>query len=139
MKHPPSLRHGLLVLSLGLAALPTWASDDCDAPVNRWQTREALRQWAAAQGWQIQRLKIDDGCYEIRGTDGQGRNFKAKIDPETLKVVKMKQDHHERTRDRDRDRDGGGAAQQDRPAPPEGAAVPSPLSTPGTAPQGQVQ
>ncbi len=96
MKYPPLLRHGLLLISLGVAALPTWASDDCDAPVDRWQTREALRQWAAAQGWQIQRLKIDDGCYEVRGIDAQGRAFKAKIDPETLKVLKMKQEDHSR-------------------------------------------
>ena len=61
MKHHPSLRRGLLILSLGLAASPTWAGDDCEAPLNRWQTREAVRQMAAAQGWQIQRLKIDDG------------------------------------------------------------------------------
>ena len=39
MKHPASLRHGLLVLSLGLAALPVWADDDCDAPLNRWHVR----------------------------------------------------------------------------------------------------
>ena len=64
----PSLRRGLLALSLSLAALPALADDDCDAPVERWQSREAVRQMAARQGWQIQRLKIDDGCYEIRGT-----------------------------------------------------------------------
>lgn len=137
MKSPPSLRHGLLVLSLGLAALPTWASDDCDAPVNRWQTREALRQWAAAQGWQVQRLKIDDGCYEIRGTDAQGRSFRAKIDPETLKVLKMKQDKHQRARERDRGEDG--TARQTRPPQPDGVAVPSPLLTPGTAPRNQIE
>jgi hypothetical protein len=102
MKHHSSFRHGLLVLSLGLIVAPVWANDDCDAPVNRWQTREALRQWASAQGWQVQRLKIDDGCYEIRGTDAQGRAFKAKIDPETLKVLKMKQDEHQRSRERER-------------------------------------
>ena len=102
MKYHSSFRHGLLVLSLGLAALPAWAKDDCDAPVNRWHTREALRQWASAQGWQVQRLKIDDGCYEIRGTDAQGRTFKAKVDPETLKVLKMKQDDHQRSRERER-------------------------------------
>lgn len=137
MKSFVSLRNGLLVLSLVLAALPTWAGDDCDAPVHRWQTREALRQWASAQGWQVQRLKIDDGCYEIRGTDAQGRSFKAKIDPETLKVLKMKQDDHQRARYRDRDRDDEGAARHTGPPQPDGAAVPSPLLAPGTAPRGQ--
>ena len=95
----PSLRNGLLVLSLGLAALPAGAGDNCDAPLNRWQTREAVRQMAATKGWQIQRLKIDDGCYEIRGTDARGRTFKAKIDPETLKVLKLKQDDRQRPRE----------------------------------------
>ena len=137
MQHPSFLRSGLLTLALGLAALPTWADDDCNAPMDRWQSREAVRQMAAQQGWQVQRLKIDDGCYEIRGTDSQGRSFKAKIDPETLKVVKLKQrgsqgDHR---RDRDRDRDRARAA----PLQPGAAAAPAPLFNPGTAPRGQVE
>jgi hypothetical protein len=125
MKHTPSMRKGLLVLSLSVASLPAWSGDDCDAPLNRWQTREAVRQMAAAQGWQIQRLKIDDGCYEVRGTDAQGRTFKAKIDPETLKVLKMKQDDHQRSRERDLREDG--------------SAAPSPLKIPGSAPHSQTQ
>lgn len=104
MKNHTFLRHGLLALSLSLGALPVQADDDCDAPLNRWQSRDAVRQMAEAQGWQIQRLKIDDGCYEVRVTDAQGRTFKARIDPETLKVLKLKQDDHQRERDRDRDR-----------------------------------
>ena len=106
MKHPILLRQGLLVLSLGLIALPVSADNDCDAPLSRWQSRDAVRQMAAEQGWQIQRLKIDDGCYEVRGTDVQGRAFKAKIDPETLKVLKMKQDDRRRAQERDRDDKG---------------------------------
>ncbi len=139
MKNSPTLRRGLLAMALGLAALPTWADDDCDAPVNRWQSREAVRQMAAQQGWEIQRLKIDDGCYEIRGTDSQGRGFKAKIDPETLKVVKMKQRDRQRTRERERGRDREHAAPQDVPSQPGSAAAPSSLFTPGTAPRGQVE
>ena len=104
MKYHRSLRHGLLVLSLGLAWLPAWADDDCDAPLKRWQSRDAVLVMAATKGWQIQRLKIDDGCYEIRGTDADGRRFKAKIDPETLKVLKLKQDDRQRAQDRDRTR-----------------------------------
>jgi hypothetical protein len=118
MKYPASLRHGLLFLALGLTALPASADKDCDAPLNRWQSRDAVRQMAAAQGWQIQRLKIDDGCYEVRGTDSQGRAFKAKIDPETLKVLKMKQGERRHAPERDRDRDDKGAAQQAQPTQP---------------------
>ena len=159
MKSTVHLRQGLLVLSLGLAALPAAATDDCEAPLNRWQSRDAVRQMAAAQGWQIQRLKIDDGCYELRGTDAQGREFKAKLDPQTLRVVKMKRrererDHerdrerereHDRDRDRDRDRQRSGQPAPGEGAPPQGAATApatpaaTPHLTPGTTPRGQIE
>ena len=132
----PWLRRGLLALALGLAAWPSLADDDCDVPVRQWQSRDAVRQMAAAQGWQVQRLKIDDGCYEIRGTDAQGRAFKAKLDPQTLKVLKIK--HKERDRDRERDRARDPAAPGAAPVRPDGAAT-SPLFTPGSAPRGQIE
>jgi hypothetical protein len=103
MKCTRTMNHWLLVLSLCFAAFSAWADDDCDAPINRWQSRDAVRQMAADQGWQIERLKIDDGCYEIRFTDAQGRRFKAKIDPETLKVLKLKQEDHKRERQSERE------------------------------------
>ena len=103
MKCNRTLSQGLLVLSLCLTALPAFAEDDCDAPLKRWQSRDAVRQMAAAKGWQIERLKIDDGCYEIRFTDAQGRRFKAKVDPETLKVLKLKPDEHQRERKSERE------------------------------------
>ena len=130
------LRRDLLVLALGLAARPTLADDDCDAPVQQWQSREAVRQMAAAQGWQVQRLKIDDGCYEIRGTDAQGRTFKAKVDPQTLKVLKIKHKGRDRDRWRERDRVRGSAASG--PGSSRPVDTPAPLFTPGTAPRGQI-
>ncbi|MCW2311288.1 PepSY domain-containing protein [Rhodoferax antarcticus] len=143
MKHHLFLRRGLVALAFGLAVLPTWADDDCNAPMDRWQSREAVRHMADRQGWQIQRLKIDDGCYEIRGTDAQGRGFKAKIDPETLKVVKMKQRDHDRAKDsdhdHDRDRDREHVAPQAQPLQPGGTTAPSPLFKPGSAPRGQIE
>ena len=129
MKHTSPLRTALLALAMGLATLPTWADDDCDAPVARWQSREAVRQMATQQGWDVQRLKIDDGCYELNGRDAQGRAFKAKIDPRTLAVVKMRQrgdddDHRERERHREHrgDQTPRSAAPADAgPLPPGGS------------------
>ena len=126
----------LLALSLALAAAPARADDDCEAPVQKWQSRDAVMQHAAAQGWQVQRLKIDDGCYEIRGTDAQGQRFKAKLDPETLQVLKIKsreRDDHHKDRDRERER------RRDHTPQDAGTAPSSPLFTPGSAPRGQVQ
>ncbi|HMN74573.1 MAG TPA: PepSY domain-containing protein [Burkholderiaceae bacterium] len=138
----PALRRSLLAITVALAAAPALADDDCDAPAERWQSRDAVRQMAAQRGWQIQRLKIDDGCYEIRGRDADGREFKARLDPETLAVVKMKRRDggHERSRDPQRaraqshdGRDGASAAAA------SGTAPASPVFTHGTAPRGQIE
>ena len=133
MKRNLHLKPRLATLVLAVAALPAVASSDCDAPAARWQSREAVRQMAAQQGWQVQRLKIDDGCYEIRGRDAQGRSFKAKLDPQTLRVVKMKQ--------RDRERQRSGPTVSGESTPPPNAITPATPShlTPGTAPRGQIE
>ena len=136
MKRNLHLKPRLATLVLAVAALPAVASSDCDAPAARWQSREAVRQMAAQQGWQVERLKIDDGCYEIRGTDAQGQRFKAKLDPETLQVLKIKsreRDDHHKDRDRERER------WRDHTPQDAGTAPSSPLFTPGSAPRGQVQ
>uniref|UniRef100_UPI00333F5F8D PepSY domain-containing protein n=1 Tax=Castellaniella defragrans TaxID=75697 RepID=UPI00333F5F8D len=121
----------LMALCLSLTAAPVLAKNDCNVPAQHWQTRDAVLQHAAAQGWQVQRLKIDDGCYEIRGRDAQDRDFKAKLDPETLRVVKMK------LRDDNGDRDRKRKRKDNAPA---GAAAPTnnPVLTPGTKPRGQI-
>ncbi len=132
--HHKAVAQGLLALSLSLAAPALLADDDdCDVPVKQWQSRDAVLRLAAQQGWQVQRLKIDDGCYELRGTDAMGREFKAKLDPGTLRVVKMKQ--------RDRERQRSGPTVPGESTPPPNAITPATPShlTPGTAPRGQIE
>jgi hypothetical protein len=80
---------GLLLLAVAGSGV-AMADDDCDVPLGRWQPREAVQAMAQARGWQVDRLRIDDGCYQIRGIDETGRPFKAKIDPATLAIVKIK-------------------------------------------------
>lgn len=80
---------GLLLLAVAGAGA-AMADDDCDVPLGQWQPREAVQAMAQARGWQVDRLRIDDGCYQIRGIDETGRPFKAKIDPATLAIVKIK-------------------------------------------------
>lgn len=83
------------MLALGLlllATTPIRARDDCDAPVADWQPRSAVHALAQRNGWQIDRLKVDDGCYEIKGRDAEGRRFKAKLDPASLRVVSIKRE-----------------------------------------------
>jgi hypothetical protein len=77
----------LATLALGGTALAD--DDDCIVPMAQWQPREAVQRMAAAQGWIVARIKIDDGCYEIDGRDAEGREIEVKIDPGTLAIVEM--------------------------------------------------
>ena len=80
------------VLAGLLASGAAWADTDCHAPVQDWQPREVLRQQLEQQGWQVQRIKVDDGCYEVKGIDDRGNKFKAKYAPATLRVRKLEID-----------------------------------------------
>lgn len=65
--------------AIALAALlPAGAvladDDDCKAPRDTWQPREAAMQLAKANGWTVQDFEVDDGCYEIEGRDRGARN-----------------------------------------------------------------
>ncbi len=106
-----SLVLALLVLvgaTAGIHAVQAREHDDCEAPLNDWKPREAVRDMARQKGWQIERLKIDDGCYEIKGRDADGQRFKAKVDPVSLDVVRMKREgDHGTTRGRGSDGDAG--------------------------------
>lgn len=95
---------GALLAAFGMAGAAHADDDDCQVPMERWQPREAVQDAVKARGWQVGRIKIDDGCYEVRGNDAQGAAFKAKLDPATLEVVEMKRKDR-RVNDRDDDDD----------------------------------
>lgn len=81
------------------------ADTECHAPVATWQSRDVLRKQLEQQGWQVQRIKVDDGCYEVRGVNAEGQRFKAKYAPDSLELMKMKtkgDEHGEPQRERQR-------------------------------------
>lgn len=65
------------------------ADNDCTDPVADWQPREVLSQQLEQHGWDIGRIKVDDGCYEVKGVDGKGNKFKAKYAPASLRIQKL--------------------------------------------------
>ena len=98
------MRKTLTILAF-LATLPAGAAlagDDCFVPMADWQPREAVAQFAIAQGWEVRRIKIDDGCYEIDGRDAQGRAIEVKLHPGTLQIIEFEFEDD----DDDREREG---------------------------------
>lgn len=80
-------------LLLGVAA-PALAGPHCHVPMADWQSREALQAKVAAMGWNVQRIKTDDGCYKVYAQDQNGQRIKAKFDPATLEQMKVERDNH---------------------------------------------
>lgn len=78
-------RHILLAMTLcgGLVAGAAWADDDCDAPMSRWQPREAAGRAVEAFGWNVRRIRTDDGCYKIYANDARGNRIEAELEPES--------------------------------------------------------
>lgn len=83
-----------LVIVCLLAIAPARADDDCAVPMSDWQPREAVEQFAAAQGWHVTRIRLDDGCYEVLGTNAAGHQIEAKLDPAQLTIIELEYDDH---------------------------------------------
>lgn len=131
-------RAALIAVTLLGALVPSVAmadDDDCKVPMAQWQPREAVAEMAKARGWTVSRIRVDDGCYQIRGQDENGRAFKAKIDPASLAVIRLKR------KDEDHDRSEGRRRDRTSPAPdaPAGAPPANGLFGNGVAPKGEVQ
>jgi hypothetical protein len=97
------MRKALTILAV-LAALPggvARADDDCLVPMADWKPREAVELLAAESGWEVRRIRIDDGCYEITGRDAAGRAIEVKVHPGTLELVEFEYEEEEVDEDHD--------------------------------------
>lgn len=127
------MRHAVLITALALTTLGSGAAlaDDCDAPMAEWQPRTAVQQLAASKGWTVEHIKIDDGCYEIKGRNENGKKLEAKIHPSTLSIVKLETEGGGEDAEDDDDaehgddEDNGGAA-SNAPSPRGAAPATSP-------------
>lgn len=73
-------------LALALGASSAYAKDNCHDAVADWQPQDTLRQLVETQGWQVKRIKVDDGCYEVKGLDKAGNKIEAEFAPASLHI-----------------------------------------------------
>jgi len=88
----------LVTANLTTLATHALADDECHDPIEKWQPREALKTRLQQQGWVVHRIRIDDGCYEVRALDEQGRKVKATFAPASLTLLELdvKHEKHEK-------------------------------------------
>jgi len=73
-----------------MLAAPAYAnSHECYVPMKDWQSRAEVVRFIEAQGWVVQRVRIDDGCYEVYGLNGEGLNIEVRINPGSLEIMRI--------------------------------------------------
>lgn len=82
----------ILAVAMALPAGPAAAEEGCFVPMSDWQPRAAVAELAAARGWSVRRIKIDDGCYEIDARDAAGLRLEVRVHPATLAVLKIERE-----------------------------------------------
>ena len=81
----------IALVALVAAVLPTaaFAGANCKAnPKAEWMTEADAKAKLVAQGYKIDKFKIDGHCYEIYGSNKDGKKVEIYFDTKTLEVVK---------------------------------------------------
>ncbi len=86
---------GLMAAAVAVALMGPRAAladdyDDCRAAIGDWQPRDRAVSQIESLGIEVDRLKIDDGCYEMRGRDSDGNRVRLKLDPASLAWRELK-------------------------------------------------
>lgn len=83
-----ALLGGLLSTQVFATGLAT-----CDSgPQETWQPQAKLEQLLKEKGWQVRRIKIDGGCYEVYALNEKGERVEAYFHPKTLASVPTKKE-----------------------------------------------
>jgi hypothetical protein len=60
----------------------------CDSgSQEHWQPQETLAARLKEKGWQVRRIKVDGGCYEVYALDENGKRVEAYFHPRTFAPV----------------------------------------------------
>lgn len=63
----------------------------CDSgPQEGWQPQTKLEKQLIEQKWQVRRIKVDGGCYEVYAMNEKGERVEAYFHPVTLQPVPTK-------------------------------------------------
>lgn len=74
-----------------LFAAPALAKKDCtNEPKSKWMSEEAFKKKVTEEGYQIRKFKQPGTCYEIYGTDKEGKKVEVYFNPVDGSVVKSK-------------------------------------------------
>jgi hypothetical protein len=85
------MKNLILVLALGFFANNAYAKKICtDQPKEKWMKVESFKSKIEAEGYRISKFKQPGSCYEIYGTDKDGKKVEIYFNPVDGSVSKSK-------------------------------------------------
>ena len=105
------------------------ADEDCEGPVSDWQPREKLKQQLEADVWDVYRIKVDDGCYEVKGKNQHGTLMEAEFEPSTFELIELEREEEDDDEEKRDDDKASGNNNRQRPMPSNGIVKDRPSVT----------
>ncbi|MBL6614564.1 MAG: PepSY domain-containing protein [Reyranella sp.] len=79
----------LAMVCIVAAQSSAWAGANCKAnPKSDWMSEADAKAKIEAQGYKIDKFKVDGNCYEIYGRNKDGKKVEIYFDTKSLDVVK---------------------------------------------------
>ena len=83
------MKHVLLALTVAFCSGTAFADANCAKhPKSEWLSEADAKAKIAAMGYKIRKFKVDGNCYEIYGTNKDGRKAEVYFDAKTLAGIK---------------------------------------------------
>lgn len=79
------------ITTLAIAS-PVMASGDdvnCKNPTDKWLAKEEIKSKAEEQGYDVRRIKREDGCYEVYAINNKDERVEIYMNPATAEIVKI--------------------------------------------------
>ncbi len=85
------MKHILLTGLVLMTGLSAFAKKDCtDKPKDAWMSEADFKKKAESEGYKIKKFKQPGSCYEIYGTDKDGKKVEIYFNPVDGSIVKAK-------------------------------------------------
>lgn len=85
------MKHLVMVLAVLVASVSAFAKKDCTAePKSKWMSEADFKKKVEAEGYKISKFKQPGTCYEIYGTNKEGKKVEIYFNPGDGSIVKEK-------------------------------------------------
>ncbi|MEY4616203.1 MAG: hypothetical protein RJB66_1163 [Pseudomonadota bacterium] len=82
------MKHVIVALLMSGFVTTAYAKKNCtDQPKDKWMTEETFKKKVEEQGYKIKKFKKPGTCYEIYGTDKDGKNVEIYFNPVDASIV----------------------------------------------------